>query len=187
MVAGTVTLSWTFIPDTPLWSMKCFLSLKVYLRLNTLVCLCKEVDPLPSSLYLRLLCQKLVERYVFLMIAVSWTCPTIFNLTTALMFSVSSLLLTCPNQSNLLISWPSLSVPPLLPPRSPHLCDDPVGSHPLALATSSSHCIVQPLKPVVWQKTKWNIFSTEVVNFNMNFQETTGFILMIVLEISTML
>ena len=61
-----------------------------------------------------------------------------------------------PEPFHLLISWPSLSVPPLLPPRSPHLCDDPVGSHPLAFATSSSHCIVQPLKPIRWLGRRQN-------------------------------
>ena len=46
------------------------------------------------------------------------------------------------------LSWPSLSVPPLLPPRSPHFSDVPVltlSSHPLSSHTLSiAHLLLLP-------------------------------------------
>ena len=58
--------------------------------------------------------------------------PSIFNSATALIFSVSSLLLilTSPNHSNFLLMTVTI-VPPLLRPRSPHFSHVPVGSQPL--------------------------------------------------------
>ena len=56
--------------------------------------------------------------------------PSTFISTTALMFSVSSHLLLCPNHSDILLgsfSWPSLSVPPLFPPTSPYFPGVPIG------------------------------------------------------------